>query len=139
LLAAQRGHRLLITGVHRATSAREIARLTPLYAKYFSCCIDLDRSALNTFGNAIEARRWAHEHNFNTLIVVTSNWHMPRAMIELEHQLPDLTLIPYPVVSDRMKTEPWWSNGDSARLIVAEYLKYLFALVRFKFDPDTAV
>jgi uncharacterized SAM-binding protein YcdF (DUF218 family) len=139
LLAAQRGHRLLITGVHRATSAREIARLTPLYAKYFSCCIDLDRSALNTFGNAIEARRWAHEHNFNTLIVVTSNWHMPRAMIELEHQLPDLTLIPYPVVSDRMKTEPWWSNGDSARLIVAEYLKYLFALVRFKLDPDTAV
>src|SRR5581483_2805762 len=51
LLAAERGKRLLITGVHRTTSAKEIARLTPLYAKYFTCCIDLDRSALNTFGN----------------------------------------------------------------------------------------
>ena len=30
LLAADRGKRLLITGVHRATSAREIARLTPI-------------------------------------------------------------------------------------------------------------
>ena len=59
LLAAERGKRLLITGVHRATSASEIARLTPLYSKYFTCCIDLDKSALNTFGNALETRRWA--------------------------------------------------------------------------------
>ena len=82
LLAAERGKRLLISGVHRDTRAREIARLTPLYSKFFSCCIDLDRSALNTFGNALETRRWAREHNFNSLIVVTSNWHMPRAMAE---------------------------------------------------------
>jgi uncharacterized SAM-binding protein YcdF (DUF218 family) len=139
LLAAQHGKRLLITGVHRATSAKEIARLTPVFAKYFSCCIDLDRSALNTFGNALEARRWAHAHNFNSLIVVTSNWHMPRAMVEIGHQLPDLTLIPYPVVSEHMKSDPWWRNADSVRLFVGEYLKYLFALVRFRLDPDTAV
>jgi uncharacterized SAM-binding protein YcdF (DUF218 family) len=139
LLAAGRGQRLLITGVYRATTTREIARLAPLYAKYRTCCIDIDRSALNTFGNAIETRRWAHEHNFNSLIVVTSNWHMPRAMIELDHQLPDLTLIPYPVISERMKHEPWWRNAESVRLLVGEYFKYLFALVRFRLDPDTAV
>ena len=80
LLATDRGKRLLITGVHRATSSKEIARLTPLYSRYFTCCIDLDRSALNTFGNALETKRWARAHNFNSLIVVTSNWHMPRAM-----------------------------------------------------------
>jgi uncharacterized SAM-binding protein YcdF (DUF218 family) len=139
LLATQRGKRLLITGVHRATSSREIARITPLYSKYFTCCIDLDRSALNTFGNALEARRWAREHNFNSLIVVTSNWHMPRAMAELAHQLPDVTLIPYPVISERVKTEPWWSNTDTARLLLGEYLKYLIALVRMRLDPDGAI
>ena len=138
LLAAERGKRLLISGVHRATRAREIARLTPLYAKYFSCCIDLDRSALNTFGNALEAKRWAHDHNFTSLIVVTSNWHMPRAMIEINHQLPEIALIPYPVVSDRMKTESWWRHGDTVRLLASEYLKYLFALMRFHIDSDTA-
>ncbi len=138
LLAAERGKRLLISGVHRATSAREIARLTPLYSKFFSCCIDLDRSALNTFGNAIEAKRWAREHNFNSLIVVTSNWHMPRAMAELAHQLPDVALISFPVISPKVKDEPWWSNLDTARLLFAEYLKYLFALTRMRLDPDSA-
>ena len=136
-MAAERGKRLLITGVYRATSAKEIAHLKPLYAKYMSCCVDIDRSALNTFGNAIETRRWAHQHNFNSLIIVTSNWHMPRAMIELEHQLPDLTLIPYPVVSEKFKNDPWWSSGATARLLVGEYLKYLFALTRMHIDPDT--
>jgi uncharacterized SAM-binding protein YcdF (DUF218 family) len=138
LLAADRGKRLLITGVHRATSAREIARLTPLYSKFFTCCIDLDRSALNTFGNALEAKRWARTHNFNSLIVVTSNWHMPRAMAELAHQLPDVTLIAFPVLSEKVKTEPWWSSIDTARFLFAEYLKYLFALSRMSLDPDGA-
>jgi len=138
LLAADRGKRLLITGVHRATSAREIARLTPLYSKFFTCCIDLDRTALNTFGNAIETKRWARENNFNSLIVVTSNWHMPRSMAELAHQLPDTKLIAFPVMSEKVKTEPWWSNIDTARFLFAEYLKYLFALSRMGLDPDTA-
>lgn len=136
LLGAERGKRLLITGVHRATSAREIARLTPLYAKFFSCCIDLDRSALNTFGNALETKRWTHQHNFMSLIVVTSNWHMPRALVELEHQLPEVKLVAYPVMSVKVKTEPWWQNVDTARLLFGEYLKYLFALTRMRLDPE---
>lgn len=136
LLAAERGKRLLITGVHRATSATEIARLTPLYSKYFTCCIDLDRSALNTLGNALETKRWARQHNFNSLIVVTSNWHMPRAMAEISHQLPDVALIPYPVISEKVKSEPWWQYASTARFLVAEYLKYLFALGRMRLDVD---
>jgi uncharacterized SAM-binding protein YcdF (DUF218 family) len=137
LLADERGKRLLISGVYRATSSREIARITPLYSKYFACCIDLDRSALNTFGNALQARRWAREHNFNSLIIVTSNWHMPRAMAELEHQLPDVTLIAYPVISEKLKDDPWLSNLATARLLLAEYLKYLLALARMHFDSDS--
>ena len=139
LLATDRGKRLLITGVHRATSSKEIARLTPLYSRYFTCCIDLDRSALNTFGNALETKRWARAHNFNSLIVVTSNWHMPRAMAELAHQLPDVTLIAYPVISEKVKTEPWWSSLDTARFLFAEYLKYVLALARMHLDADSAV
>jgi uncharacterized SAM-binding protein YcdF (DUF218 family) len=139
LLATERGKRLLITGVHRATSSKEIARLTPLYSKYFNCCIDLDRSALNTFGNALETRRWARQHNFNSLIVVTSSWHMPRAMAELAHQLPDVTLIAYPVISEKVKAEPWWSSVDTARFLFAEYLKYVLALARMHLDTDGAV
>jgi uncharacterized SAM-binding protein YcdF (DUF218 family) len=136
LLAAEHGKRLLITGVHRDTRAREIARLTPLYSKFFTCCIDLDRSALNTFGNALETKRWAVEHNFNSLIVVTSNWHMPRAMAEMRHQLPQTALVPYPVISDKVRSESWWANTETLRLLAGEYFKFLFAHVRMRIDPD---
>jgi uncharacterized SAM-binding protein YcdF (DUF218 family) len=136
LLGAGRGRRLLITGVHRDTSAREIARLTPLYEKLFACCVDLDRSALNTLGNATETRRWVNEKNLHSIIVVTSNWHMPRAMAELEHQLPEITLIPFPVVADRLRNTAWWTDRGSFRLVLSEYLKYAFAVVRMQLDPD---
>jgi uncharacterized SAM-binding protein YcdF (DUF218 family) len=70
------------------------------------------------------------------LIVVTSNWHMPRAMAEIRHQLPLATLIAYPVVAEKAKTDPWWSNAEGARLMVGEYVKYLVAMVRMRLDPD---
>jgi uncharacterized SAM-binding protein YcdF (DUF218 family) len=136
LLNAKHGKRLLITGVHPTTRAREISRLMPLNQQIFNCCVDLDRSALNTFGNALETRRWARERGFTSLIVVTSNWHMPRAMAELAHQLPDATLIAYPVLSDKIKSSAWLTDPEIMRLLVSEYLKYLFAVVRARLDPD---
>jgi uncharacterized SAM-binding protein YcdF (DUF218 family) len=134
LLAAGRGKRLLITGVNPGTTTGDIARQTVDYGRLLNCCVDLDYSALNTLGNAVQARRWAIEHGFKSLIVVTSAYHMPRALAELAHQLPDAVLIPFPVVSDRLRIEPWWSNGETARLVLLEYLKYLFAKVRMRFD-----
>ncbi len=104
------------------------------YNKLLACCVDLDYSALNTYGNAVQARRWAVAHGFQSLIVVTSAYHMPRALAELAHQLPDAALIPFPVVSDRLRIEPWWSSGDTAKLVLSEYLKYLAAKVRMRFD-----
>jgi len=134
LLSTGRGKRLLITGVNPGTTTGDIAHQTGNYQKLLACCVDLDYSALNTLGNAVQSRIWANGHNFRSLIVVTSAYHMPRALAELAHQLPDDTLIPYPVVSDRLRIEPWWSNGDTAKLVLSEYLKYLFAKVRMRFD-----
>jgi uncharacterized SAM-binding protein YcdF (DUF218 family) len=134
LLAAGRGKRLLITGVNPTTRMEELARLMPRYEAMFNCCIDLDRSALNTIGNAVETRRWAVERGFKSLIVVTSRFHMARALAELEHQLPEVALIPYPVVSDKQRAEPWWTSFPAARALAFEYLKYLVAAVRMKFD-----
>ena len=135
LLASGRGKRLLITGVYPSTTPDDIGReAADHYNHLLACCVDLDYSALNTFGNAVQARRWATEHRFHSLIVVTSAYHMPRALAELAHQLPDVALVPYPVVSDQLRIEPWWSNGATARLVVSEYLKYLAAKVRMRFD-----
>jgi uncharacterized SAM-binding protein YcdF (DUF218 family) len=138
LLAAARGKRLLITGVNPGTTTADIAHEIPHYGRYLACCVDLDYSAVNTLGNAVEARRWALDRNFRSLIVVTSAYHMPRALAEVAHQLPDVTLIPYPVVSNRLRVEPWWSNGATTKLVLSEYFKYLYAKLRMRFDSAAA-
>ncbi len=135
LLAAGRGQRLLITGVNPTTHSRELARLTPRYRALFGCCIDLDHSAQNTIGNAVETRRWTRTRGFHSLLVVTSAYHMPRAIAELSHELPDVTLIEFPVLTDRQRAEPWWSNGATARLVISEYFKFIAAVVRMRILP----
>lgn len=134
LLADNRGKRLLISGVNPATKPGELIRLTPEYEKLFSCCIDLGHQALNTTGNATEISQWSRALGFHSLIVVTSSWHMPRALLELRREMPDTELIPYSVVTDRMREEPWWTNAQTARLLMLEYLKYLAAAVRIRLD-----
>ena len=135
LLAAGRGKRLLISGVHRATTTTEIARINPRYQRLVSCCVDLDHSAVNTVGNAVETRRWVKDRGFTSLIVVTSAYHMPRTMAELEKQMPDITLVPFPVVTDKLRSERWWSSAPTARLILSEYAKYVMAQLRMRIEP----
>ena len=130
LLASRHGRRLLITGVYPTTTANAIARLVPENQHWVSCCVDLDHSAVNTSGNAVQTRIWAKKNDIKSLIVVTSNYHMPRALTELAHQLPDVALIPYPINTDRVRVETWWTSATSVRLLFAEYLKYLRAVVR---------
>jgi len=135
LLAMGHGRRLLISGVHRTTSTAEIARINPRYEGLVSCCVDLDHSAINTTGNAIETRRWASDRRFSSLIVVTSAYHMPRTMAELARQMPDVTLVPFPVVTEKLRNEPWWASGATARLILSEYTKFVVATLRMSLEP----
>lgn len=135
LLASGSGRRLLISGVHPSTTEGELARAQPDYATYARCCVDLGRRALNTAGNAVETRRWARRHGFHSLIVVTSGYHMPRTMMELAREMPNVELIPYAVVTDRLRGEPWWRDWATARLLAGEYVKYVAALVRVRLAP----
>jgi uncharacterized SAM-binding protein YcdF (DUF218 family) len=132
LLSEGHGRRLLITGVNPSTRSREIASLMPEHRRWFDCCVDLDHSATNTIGNAIETRRWAMARGFKSLIVVTSNFHMPRAMAELAHQLPDVDLVPYPVISEKVAVESWWENHAATRLLFSEYLKFIAVWARLR-------
>jgi len=132
LLAAGYGKRLLISGVHPTSGASDISRSLPESQSLFNCCVDLDYSAVNTRSNAAETRRWAHDRGFKSLIVVTSNYHMPRAIVELSHAMPDIALIPFAVVGDKWREEPWWTSGATLRLLLSEYTKYVAAEVRVR-------
>ena len=132
LLANGFGKRLLISGVHPTNGVSDLARSLPDSETLLTCCVDLDRSAVNTRSNAVETRRWAHERGFRSLIVVTSNYHMPRAIVELSHEMPDIELIPFSVIGDKWRDEPWWFSAPTLRLLLSEYAKYLAAEVRVR-------
>ncbi|MBR0718885.1 YdcF family protein [Bradyrhizobium liaoningense] len=134
LLAAGYGRRLLISGVHPTSTVSDISRTLPENQSFMRCCVDLDRSAVSTRGNAAETRRWAHERGFKSLIVVTSNYHMPRAIVEFSHAMPDTTLIPFAVVGDKWREEPWWTSASTLRLLLSEYVKYIAAELRTRLE-----
>jgi uncharacterized SAM-binding protein YcdF (DUF218 family) len=133
LLADGYGKRLLISGVHPTNDLADISRSLPdNNQSLLGCCVDLDRSAVNTRSNAAESRRWVHERGFKSLIVVTSNYHMPRAIAEMSHAMPDIALIPFAVVGDKWRDEPWWTSGATFRLLLSEYVKYVAVEMRVR-------
>jgi uncharacterized SAM-binding protein YcdF (DUF218 family) len=130
LLAQGKAKRLLITGVNRTTSTEELKQLASQGDQLFSCCVDIDKEARNTIDNATETSQWVARNHYTSVIVVTSNYHMPRALAELGRVMPGVTLIPYSVVDNNVHLDRWWTFPGTTRLLISEYLKYLPALAR---------
>lgn len=126
LLAQKQGRELLISGVHKGTKLTDVLREAKRSSSDFPCCITLGFTAMDTVGNAQETANWAHKYQIKTLLVVTSHYHMPRALIEMRRALPDVRVSPYPVVSSRFQI----FSGKGLRLTIREYQKTVFALLR---------
>ncbi len=134
LLETGSAKRLLISGVHPSTSAKQIAQLNSKRMWLFDCCVDLDRKALNTIGNAEETAGWARKNQFNSLLVVTSAYHMPRALAELQDRLPDAELYPSPVYHKELDLERWYESSATTKLLLREYVKYILVRLRVELD-----
>ena len=127
LLERKIAKRLLISGVYPATTAQQLSRIAQADASLFQCCVDLDKRAPDTRGNAAEAADWASRHGFRKIAVVTSDYHILRAIVEFSRAMPDIELVAYPVTStDAGKTA---TSFAMFRLWVSEYVKYLLARV----------
>lgn len=130
LLESGEGRRLLISGVNPGTGAISLSRLTGAEPDLFECCVDLDYAALDTIGNARMTVEWAHEHDLSHLVLVTSDYHIPRSLIELEGWDDAPVIIPYPVSPDKL----WQADGLPTRLglrlLASEYVKVIAAKAR---------
>lgn len=138
LLASGRAKRLLISGVNPATTREMLSAYTGIEDRLFRCCIDLDKRARDTIGNAGETAAWAQANGFTSLIVVTSNYHMPRSLTELGHALPGVRLQGHPIVTPSVDLAQWWRDIGAVRLLAWEYVKYLATNVRLALSPDAA-
>ena len=130
LLKAGKAKRLLISGVNPVARIDDLRLATGSDRALFNCCVDIDRIALNTVGNAQESAKWVSTNTYGSIIVVTNNYHMPRSLLEMRRILPDADLQPYPVVNRPLDNGAWISKPDAMRVLLIEYSKYIASLAR---------
>lgn len=130
LLDQDKGDRLLISGVNREVRRQELRALTPGSSRLFNCCVDLGFEAEDTEGNAQEIAAWARSHGYDDLIVVTSDYHMPRSLLEIRSVAPGIRLHGYAVETPSLDNSRWWRVAVTARRMTLEYMKYLAVLGR---------
>jgi uncharacterized SAM-binding protein YcdF (DUF218 family) len=136
LMVEGRAQRLLISGVHPTTRMptelkRRIDGADAARRNVVRCCVDIGHEALNTSGNAEEARRWVRANGFKSVIVVTSGYHMMRSRAEFARILPEIEVVSYPVRTGRnLHLDTWWRHWPTTRLLMAEYVKFVGAFGR---------
>ena len=115
LLERGKAKRMLISGVDRTVRPIELAKHHNTDPALFECCIDLGREAVDTRSNAEETVRWLKRHKLQTVRLVTTDWHMPRASFELARQAGADAKI----YGDAVQSNPRFTT------LFTEYNKYL--------------
>ena len=115
LLQEGAAKRMLISGVDRSVRPGELAAQYDAPQRLFSCCITLGREAIDTRSNAIETAHWLERRHFKTVRLITTDWHMRRAALELRQAVPGRLTIVYDAVPSR----------PSLTMLMREYNKYL--------------
>jgi len=119
------GKRLLISGVNPNVSRPDVAEMWNGDPMLFDCCVDLGQEARTTQGNADELESWTRRHGYRSLILVTSDFHMPRALLETRERMPDVIVTPYSVASGLIGADGKPRRISDWRRIGGEYTKYL--------------
>ncbi|MPT47948.1 MAG: YdcF family protein [Sphingobium sp.] len=114
LLQEGAAKKMLISGVDRSVRPHELALRYKAPEKLFECCITLGREAIDTRSNAIETAHWLERRGYDTVRLITSDWHMRRAAFELRQTLPREVVLVY----DAVPTRP------SLSTLFREYNKY---------------
>jgi uncharacterized SAM-binding protein YcdF (DUF218 family) len=127
LLAQHKGKVLFISGVGEKVTITDILQQVPDSArkKISEADIVIGHRAENTIGNAQEIKEWLEKTSYKKIILVTSNYHIPRSLLELSAAIPTISIITAPVIA------------HDNELLLSEYHKYLASKLRHIFISAT--
>lgn len=115
LIRAGAAKRMLISGTDPTVRPIELAVQYRTPPRLFRCCIDLGHEAVDTRSNADETAAWVRRRGYKSVRLVTADWHMARARLELSNALGGEA----EVVGDGVATQPRFA------MLLREYHKYL--------------
>ena len=133
LLATGTASKLLVSGVGTGLTKVILANdlgLNGAQRALLMCCAELDFTATDTRGNALAARNWAENNHLTSLYLVTANYHMPRARLAFEREMPHISLHYWSVNPDDLQVSGWWTEPELVRLLAREYAKFLAEFIR---------
>jgi uncharacterized SAM-binding protein YcdF (DUF218 family) len=127
LLAEKRAGKLFVSGVARGVDVAALLRIARRSPDDLACCIAVGYHADDTAGNAHETAQWMRKRGFNSLHLVTANYHMPRSLLEFRQAMPAVKILAHPVFPQLFKIDSWWRFPGTAMLLATEFNKYLVA------------
>jgi len=130
LFAQGKASHLFISGVHPDVRKSEIIARWGGETALPPCCISLGKTATTTVENASETAEWGFENDIHSIRLVTSNYHMPRAYLELSSAMKDVKILTHPIEQDDLDT------GEKRiwHLLFSEYHKFLLRFVQLIFS-----
>ena len=127
LLSNSDNTRLLISGVGKGVTRADLLSTNfSLYSKR----VDLGYFADSTLGNALETKDWVKRNNFDNIILVTDNWHVPRAKLLFETAMSEVKISVYPVFQYREDTSKKSYLPKNILFLFKEHLKYLISHIQ---------
>ena len=118
---------LFISGVGQGFNKKTLKNITqnnPNYNKIIDCCIQIEGISRNTFSNAVESLKWVKSKKINSFVLLTNNYHMPRAMLEFKSIFSDIKITPYVFIDEN---KVWWKTKINN---ISEYFKYKLTYLR---------
>lgn len=129
LLAGGKADRMLISGVGKGVSKellKENLALSSRQSSFFDCCVEIEFSATDTNGNAKATVEWMQKHELKNILLVSANYHLPRAEIIFKRYLPKDSIHFQAVNPPDLKLSDWYTNWQTSKLLMKEYLKLLY-------------
>ena len=118
---------LFISGVGKGFNKKTLKKLTKQNLnneEIIECCIQIEGLSRDTFSNAVESLKWVKSKGINSFVLLTNNYHMPRAMLEFETIFKDIKITPYIFID---KNKIWWKKKIN---YISEYFKYKLTYFR---------
>ena len=113
---------LLISGVNKSVVLEDLSdKIKPEFLPK----VTLGYFAKNTRQNAQELVQWAKTNQLNSILLVTSFYHVPRSILEIKFIDTSLNVIPYPVFPKKITDSKILVHTRSMWLLLVEYHKYM--------------
>jgi len=127
-------YKILVSGTGMGFTKNSLKKkLGPNFnSQLIQCCIDLDGVSKNTLTNASETLKWTRKNDIKEFILITSNYHMPRAILEFKNVMPNLKIYTYAITPKKHDIENWLSSYQTFSLVFTEYCKFIIAGLRIK-------